>query len=684
MFNQRRASRPKFGGRLFKLGADLADERNEARLRARSKKESEMKNDRRPPVEIRGIRELVLADPMGREVRLGFSPGGLQIFSEGDVDGCQVCENLVPDVLFGRARGSVSPWRTGRLVLDADPTVEVTRDLSSGKASVTVGGALQELGRQEPGQFLFGSGRSEFEADWIHDVRGDLLPAGAHALTRALREDVLRAIPTSAAQVDAHALEQRRAQIEARLDELVAEPESAPPAPVDPPALGEILEGLEECRAVDIRLLDRRIEQARAMDELKGQSSITAIPTSLLTEADDLANEVEELDRELKAIRKSETRRGNETLKAIVVVLIVAAAGLAALGHQLAEKNLLKLGLGLALGTLGLIVVAWLIHFRRLMKAARRARALRTRRNRFKDKARDLIRRLGVTVDPKDTSPDTLRRIADSLRERKKRLDVETALAPFIDTPRELSLALKLREALDRPLRDVAAGDDEAPAAPLVRTTRAVLALARDWQSALEKNGSNLEAHLEAKIRRNIELDLLEENLRRLLEAEKAAGRQDSTDPRADALNRRARQLRRTLLPELHRLLGAKAPSRIADDLTMVFAEPPSASTNSFILTLSRLTSPVALEPTIGRWLIDAGLGLDQPEWAAFAAWLTESPRAASLTLSWRDPVLRDRILESAPWAWLAQGVPLAGPSTSSEQVPATAASSELRGPVTV
>ncbi|HGY91395.1 MAG TPA: hypothetical protein ENK43_09505, partial [Planctomycetes bacterium] len=611
-----------------------------------------MKNDRGNPVKIRGIRELILQDAMGREVRLSLPSGGLHVFDDGELDGAEVSQHIVPDILFGRARGSVSPWRTGRLVLDSVPAVEVTRDLSSGKAAVTVGGTPQDLERKEPGQFLFGTGRSEFESNWTHDVRGDLIAAGPSSLTKALRADVLRTLPPSNTRVDTRALQQRRAQIEARLDELVSESDEAAPPPVDPPALGDVLEGLEECREVDIRLLDRRIEQAQAMDELKSQSSITAIPTSLLNEADNLANEVEELDRELKAIRKSETRRSNETLKAIVVVLIVAAAGLAALGHQLGEKNLLKLGLGLALGTLGLIAVAWLLHFKRLMKVARQARALRTRRNRFKEKARNLIRRLGVTVDPKDTSPDTLRRIADSLRERKKKLDIETALAPFIDTPRELAMARKLREALDRPLRDVASGDDDAPAAPLVRTTRAVLALAKDWQAALEENGRNLESHLQTKIRRNIELDLLEENLRKLLEAEKEAARQGSVDPQTEALKRRARQLRRHLLPELQRLLGAEAPSRIDDDLQVVFEGTPSASMNSFILTLSRLTVPVAPTPTCGRWLLDAGLGLARPEWSAFAAWLTSSPRASHLTLAWRDPILRDRLLDADPWSW--------------------------------
>ncbi len=643
-----------------------------------------MKNVASHPVEVRGIRKLVLQDAMGRQVSLSFSSGGPQVFSDSEVSGAEVSEHIVPDILFGRARGSVSPWRTGRLVLDAVPTIEVTRDLSSGKAAVTVGGTSRDLGSKEPGQYLFGTGRSEFESSWTHDVRGDLIPGGANSLAKALRGDVLRTLPPSNARVDAKALQQRRTQIEARLDELVAESEEAPPPPVDPPALGEVLEGLEECRAVDMRLLDRRIEQARAMDELKGQSTITAIPTSLLTEADDLANEVEELDRELKAIRKSETRRSNETLKAIVVVLIVAAAGLAALGHQLGERNLLKLGLGLAVGTLGLIVVAWLLHFKRLMKVARQARSLRTRRNRFKEKARDLIRRLGVTVDPRDTSPQTLRRIADSLRERKKRLDIETALAPFIDTPGELAMVRKLREALDQPLRVVASGDGDAPAAPLVRTTRAVLTLARDWQAALDENGRNLESHLQTKIRRNIELDLLEENLKKLLEAEKEAARQSTVDPRADALKRRAKQLRRILLPELQRLLGGRAPTHIGDDLTMAFDGTPSASTTSFVLTLSRLTAPVTPKQTCGRWLLDPGLGLEPEEWTAFAQWLTSSPRASNLTISWRDALLRERLLDADPWGWMALEAKPGDPPTPAEGPRASAAHRRLADPATV
>ncbi|MCA9320014.1 MAG: hypothetical protein KDB53_04730 [Planctomycetes bacterium] len=617
----------------------------------------EWKND----VRLTRIESLRIRDAQGVARIVRFTNARIQVLR--DAAGWDV-ETLIPQILYGAVAdlGDGPDIREAEIVFGGYTQVAVRRDLVSNEVLVTVDGEDADLDGDSPGRHLFGLDREEFERVFRYDARLDAHHGGEDELARALRGDLDGLLPKAPAVAvqDLEVLASRRKEIEEQL-------RAMPPILADdvdelddPEALGELLEALGEARTVELRMLQRRQALAESLETARRNTRNGKVkPTeSLMEELERTATQLEDVDGSLEEIRQEQEAGGGYAFKVVVAIFLVAAALLAVLGKQLQDSALLRLGLGIAVASVVLIVFGWFMRVNRIMSAARTARALRSQRLKHHDRARQLCARLGASTLPDDVTAQTLRVAIDRTRKRGDDQGTVETLAPFIDGPDEIRMVKTLAQALERPLNEAARESRQTPPVPIVRVTQAALRLASEWQGVVRLNTERARAACEASIRRKVDRELLESSLSRVVEAEREArkSRPLGEDPARRAYRERARQLDRQLLPLLTRSLGRLAPRKFRDDLSVEFVVEPTGAVNTLVVMLSRLLVPADGRRvlSIGRILVDPGMGLDDATLPTLAQILANHPATGvAILTTHRESQLGDLATSGGP-SWLA------------------------------
>ncbi len=578
--------------------------------------------------------------------RKSWEPGRVQrrlLATFGEIPACEI-----PEILLRLFYGPLAPGENITARFGGARPVVLRRD-EKGRTTLSVGGQAVDSGTRSPGEIVFGVAREAFRDELIFDAR-ELRPGrGSEALRDALRAQLglplLERSGGARQAEDLEALRRRRRLLERELDAMPRDAEVATD-PVDPPAIGDLLESLEAAREVDRRILTRRLELARALEQASKRPVAELVPpnTVVLEQLETLADDLDQERRALGTLKGTEVQTTPFWARAGTGLLVLVALLSALAGKALAEPILVDLGLGLA----GLAVVAigliWFGRVRGILQTTRRARRIRAGRQQLRERARELLARIGAIADADEISPESLRELIDRVSRRDFGRILKDLIQPFIDSPGELGVVKKLVRALETPIaRAAEVTDARTPAVPLVRVTRAALALAGDWSAALAETSKRIASDVEKRVRLQIEREMLEESIEKLKNTERtlelAAGHgRAKPDP---IVENAARRLETRLLPLLRRQLGARAPRSFKSDLTPCFDFEPTAATNAFILlmaTLMDLREPGFRREALGRFLIDATLPLDADLEIAFARAVAELPQAGTLNLAFSRP----------------------------------------------
>lgn len=568
----------------------------------------------------------------------------------------------IPDLLIRLLVGPGRPGESLVALFGGSRRLELRRDQAN-RPGLRIGQHELDLGGRNPAEILFGVDAATLVRELVVDGRDVRPEAGAEALRDALRQllglpPVAAAVPTRPAE-DLEALRKRRRLLERELDALPRE-ETIAAEPVDPPAMGDLLEALEAAREVDRRILTRRLELAQAYEKAIKQPVADFLPANqaVLEQLETLADELERERGALGALKRRETAPTPFWVKGLTVVLVIIALLSALAGKSLPDPGLVTFGLATAGAVVLLLAGLWFGRLRGVITATRQARRMRAGRQELRERARALLARVGAMTDPDNLGPETIRDLIDRLARRDFGRIVKDLVAPFVDTPAELGVVRKLARALETPLERAAeALDARTPAVPLVRVTRAALGLAKGWSEALEESGRRVEAVVTRKVRARIEREMLEESIEKLRTTERtlelAAGAGAGL-PRGNgdgAARKAAQRLEIRLLPLLRRGLGDRAPRGFGADLLPAFDRPPTAEVNAFIMLLATLVDirePAFLREPLGRFLIDGNLFLDDELEVVLARCIAELPQCGTLNLAFRRAGLERAFREAA------------------------------------
>ncbi|MEZ6195780.1 MAG: hypothetical protein R3F20_08630 [Planctomycetota bacterium] len=558
------------------------------------------------------------------------------------------------------------------------------------------GGARRTLADGEPSRLL-GLDRASFR-------RSVLIRGGDHGAVGAGRESLGRGLqglfglPVSSHDITApdrqreiESLVAKRSEIDSTLRALDAA-RPGPITPEPPPEMGELLEALEEARTIDRRLVARRLDLARTLDELADRPQVASGPSpAARRELKSRCTEVEKAEAELDAIRvRDERNRRSPWLGVALVVGFLAASGLMLAGHMvLNDRRLAELGLRAAIGVAALGVAGWVLRSIATLRLAGLARRAMSRVETSREHARRAVVAAGGPADLDQVDSRILHRVIDRLEERSALTELKALVAPFVDDAAEITWLRQLETSLAADLAEIERDDPATPSLPLVRATDRTLALLESWQAALGRTAEAAAARAEEGVRVEVEREMLQSARKRLeariTELRSRPAHDDRDRGRARTL---ARRLEAVVVPALVEILGEDAPRTFGEDLVPTAGPNPDAETNSLVLLLARIlvTAPEAETARgLGVMLVDPGIALSPAREAAFLAWLAREPRLGRLTLmSSRTEILAGmRRRAGGDWRALVHEVraldaarPVAGPAP----VAAVAAIETARG----
>ena len=620
---------------------------------------------------IKGIRLDALTeirvDRKGQTEAFRPGLGRCQLYGNG---GCLFgipIQELLAALLYGDTRMSLDAVISASF--SGEKKIDIRRQGSHGQVILSINGNQQKLGQQSPGLFLFGVNRTTFVRNVDIDARDAIVAAGSSSLQESLRTLLLpNALPKKTplpemARTDDLAKVQAKRRILER--EYAALPQEDGPLPfeaVDPPAMGELIEALEETRLVEKRMLDRRLELGAALQQATAVGQKAGIPpvSSLLDELEEKARALENNQNELTQLRNESNQPTSFLTKTGIIIGLIVSTGLGGAGIQLDETALVQFGVGIAGLTTVSVIGLWLVRMNRIVATTRAAKTLRMQRGNLKEEARQTCLRVGAMADFEDITPAAIRSVVDRAASRNIGRVLKETLAPFVDQPAEINIVKRLAKILEMPLTTAGRSDDKIPAVPLVRVTQSVLNLAGQWNQALGTCAERVEAAVTDKVRNQIERELLENSLEKLRATERTLelnSIKKSSVPGDTATAKAATALNLKILPLLVRRLGKQAPSKFAADLKPEFSSEPTSEVNSFIrscVLVSGLGEPSMHINSIGRFLRDPGFIVGPSLEEAFIAALTTSPQFGRVNLVHSRPELEQAFIRMASPAFPA------------------------------
>ncbi|MEE9393007.1 MAG: hypothetical protein V3W41_10920 [Planctomycetota bacterium] len=553
-----------------------------------------------------------------------------------------------------------------------------SRDWVTRQTRLTYPGQSAQTCHQSLGHEILGLNREAFEKRYRLDDReqpGKDDAADPKSLGRRLRAELPK-VNSNELDLDVlleekSAISDRRSQVEAALKTLKEESGGDHVEPIDPPAVGELLESLNQAREIDARLLRRRIQLLDDMGrKLAPTRSDSRLPVAaLLSGIETLAGQLENAESQYERLRQHTRRRGDGFIgMAVATATCTAGLALFAFGLWLFSQALAEFGLAVAsIAAIASLIGAGL----RGLGLFRRAKALTIARRKLTDLREEGLKRIarvGAPADLDEIDSTSLRRVVDRVATREAGKEVAEWLAPYRDDPREKAQLEQLLVNLERPLgQTTRSSGGGTPEVPLIRATHAALAIAGQWTKALVSNRENLAEQVEAEIRRDVEIDLMSRTLRQLKNAERELDRRVGAAERqtasADAVAPEAAlaaQLNESLIPTLQGIMAERAPLRFDGLLNPVYETRPSASTNALVYAVHRLESALTVDGAFARIYVDPGINLSETDEDLLFRYLADEVGCGPIVVSFRRRRDREAFLEKskpvALWRSITEG----------------------------
>jgi hypothetical protein len=576
--------------------------------------------------------------------------------------------NLIADVLCGGPPRADLRRASLRFGSASAGKLELRRDFERGHSLLIDDEGLQTRLEGEANLALPGLDRSTLRRSTL--IRGHdhaAVGGGREALAASLRRifgiaDSATSAGESERQREIEDLSSRLREVESALAAL-DEASPASERPADPPALQNLLESLEEAREIDRRLISRRLELARALDDLSnGEKKPGELAPAVKREIRECQRLLEASEKELKALcERARPGKGMTSMAVAVLIGLLSASGLMLAGKfVLDDSTLAELGLRAAGGVLALGFIAWFIRSASVVRVGTAAKKAGARATKLRERARREIAAAGGPARLERVDAATLREFLAGAGRRSAQEEIVETLAPFIDEAEEIQWLRQLEMGLAQDLGDVAVGNSSgsAPKLPLVRATDQVLDLTRNWAAALENHTGAVAEHVENRVRREIEEEMLQKAKRRLTSRlSELRVTRPSRSPALEQGESLARRLNTLVAPALLEILGDNAPLNFDARLAPRGGGEPDAEVNGLTLLLARLlvlNGESDLSRSLGAILVDPGVTLSPEREAAFLAWLAQEPRLGRLLMIASRPEALTGMRRRGGGSWLA------------------------------